>query len=134
VATIESRAVIEKILAHLGLPLDPPRPDPARSPEWLSGLSAEARDAGRRRLARLNPSRRDHPENPGDAESRLMQASERHPRSRTPLRIGQRPSNPSAPPVPEHAGTPSGTQSRRPILGCSVELVGLIRLSVWDTS
>jgi hypothetical protein len=35
VATIEQRAVIEKILAHLGLPVDPPSPAPARSAAWL---------------------------------------------------------------------------------------------------
>jgi hypothetical protein len=35
VATISDRAVIEKILAHLGLPIAPPSPAPARSPEWL---------------------------------------------------------------------------------------------------
>jgi hypothetical protein len=42
-ATTEERAVIEKILAHLGLPVDPPHPvlsavegpAPARSSEWL---------------------------------------------------------------------------------------------------
>jgi hypothetical protein len=30
VATIEGRVVIEKILRHLGLPVEPPRPLPAR--------------------------------------------------------------------------------------------------------
>ncbi len=35
-ATIHDPAVIEKILCHLGLPLDPPRPAPARAPAWLS--------------------------------------------------------------------------------------------------
>jgi hypothetical protein len=44
VATIEARAVIERILVHLGLPLEPPRPDPPRSPEWLPGLPAGAGD------------------------------------------------------------------------------------------
>ena len=39
VATIEQRAVIEKILAYLGLPVDLPSPAPARSPEWLPGWS-----------------------------------------------------------------------------------------------
>jgi hypothetical protein len=34
VATIEQRAVIEKILAHLGMPVDLPSPAPARSPEF----------------------------------------------------------------------------------------------------
>jgi len=38
VATIENRTVIEKILAHLGLPLDVPTPAPARSTEWLPGI------------------------------------------------------------------------------------------------
>jgi hypothetical protein len=54
VATIENRAVIERILAHLGLPIDMPTPvlsavegpAPARSTEWLpdvlSGPEAEA--------------------------------------------------------------------------------------------
>jgi hypothetical protein len=36
VATIADRQVIEKILAHLGLPLAPPSPAPARSAEGLS--------------------------------------------------------------------------------------------------
>jgi len=34
-ATIEDRAVVEKILTHLGLPVDLPRPSAARPPEWL---------------------------------------------------------------------------------------------------
>jgi hypothetical protein len=38
-ATIEQRTVIERILAHLGLPVDLPSPAPARSPEWLPGRS-----------------------------------------------------------------------------------------------
>jgi hypothetical protein len=38
VATIEDRAVIAMILLHLGLPVDPPSPAPARSPEWLPGV------------------------------------------------------------------------------------------------
>jgi uncharacterized protein YbaR (Trm112 family) len=38
VATIENRTVIEKILAHLGLPLDVPTPAPARPTEWLPGI------------------------------------------------------------------------------------------------
>ena len=37
VATIEERTVIEKILMHLGLPVDSPSPAPARSSEWLFG-------------------------------------------------------------------------------------------------
>jgi len=37
VATIEQPGVIEKILAHLGLPLEVPMPAPARSTEWLPG-------------------------------------------------------------------------------------------------
>ena len=37
-ATIADRAAIEWILAHLGWPLDPPRPAPARPPPWLPGL------------------------------------------------------------------------------------------------
>jgi hypothetical protein len=40
VATIEQRALIEKILTHLGLPVDLPTPTPARSPAWLPGWSA----------------------------------------------------------------------------------------------
>jgi len=38
VATIENRDVIERILAHLGLPVDVPTPAPARSTEWLPGV------------------------------------------------------------------------------------------------
>ena len=52
VAAIETPAVIEKILAHRGLPLDPPRPDPARSPEWLPALVRRLMRRRRRRLAR----------------------------------------------------------------------------------
>jgi len=37
-ATIEDRAVVEKILTHLGLPVDPRCPSPARTPEWLPGV------------------------------------------------------------------------------------------------
>ena len=51
VATIENRAVIERILAHLGLPIDMPTPAPARSTEWLPGiLSGHEADAGSERL------------------------------------------------------------------------------------
>jgi len=32
IAMIEQPEVIEKILSHLGLPTDPPRPRPARAP------------------------------------------------------------------------------------------------------
>jgi hypothetical protein len=32
-ATIEERAVVEKILTHLGLPVDLPQPSAARTPE-----------------------------------------------------------------------------------------------------
>ena len=41
-ATIEDRAVVEKILTHLGLPADPPCPSPARTPEWLPGVRGGA--------------------------------------------------------------------------------------------
>ena len=41
-ATIEHRAVVEKILRHLGLPTDVPRPAPPRSPPWLPGFAAPA--------------------------------------------------------------------------------------------
>jgi hypothetical protein len=37
-ATIADRAVIEKILGHLDLPVDVPRAAPARSTEWLPGV------------------------------------------------------------------------------------------------
>jgi hypothetical protein len=37
-ATIEDRAVIEKILGHLALPVDPPTAAPARVTEWLPGV------------------------------------------------------------------------------------------------
>ena len=40
VATIEDRAVIEKILRHLELPIDPPVPAPARRAAWLPGFDA----------------------------------------------------------------------------------------------
>jgi len=42
VATIEDRAVIEKILRHLGLPIDPPPPAPPRQAEWLPGCEPVA--------------------------------------------------------------------------------------------
>ena len=42
VATIEDRAVIEKILRHLELPIDPPAPAPARQPAWLPGFEPTA--------------------------------------------------------------------------------------------
>jgi len=38
VAKIEDRAVIEKILRHLELPIDPPAPAPSGAPEWLPGF------------------------------------------------------------------------------------------------
>lgn len=38
VATIQERAVVEKILLHLGLPGAVPSPAPARSPPWLPGF------------------------------------------------------------------------------------------------
>jgi hypothetical protein len=41
-ATIEERAVVEKILTHLGLAADPPCPSPARTPAWLPGVRAAA--------------------------------------------------------------------------------------------
>jgi uncharacterized protein YbaR (Trm112 family) len=34
-ATIEEAAVVEKILRHLGLPVEPPAPARARAPTWL---------------------------------------------------------------------------------------------------
>jgi len=37
-ATIEDRAVVEKILTHLGLPVDLPQSAAARTPEWLPGV------------------------------------------------------------------------------------------------
>jgi hypothetical protein len=40
--TIEDRAVVEKILPHLGLPVDLPRPSAARTPAWLPGVRAAA--------------------------------------------------------------------------------------------
>ncbi len=36
VATIADPRVIARILAHLGLPLEPPCPVPPRQPSWLS--------------------------------------------------------------------------------------------------
>jgi hypothetical protein len=38
ISTIEHRAVIDKILRHLGLPTDIPEPSPPRHPAWLPGL------------------------------------------------------------------------------------------------
>ena len=35
VATIADPRVIARILAHLGLPLEPPRPVPPHQPSWL---------------------------------------------------------------------------------------------------
>ena len=37
-ATIQDRAVVEKILTHLGLPVDLPQPAAARTPAWLPGV------------------------------------------------------------------------------------------------
>jgi hypothetical protein len=42
VATIEDRAVIEKILRHLELPIDPPAAAPARRADWLPGFEPAA--------------------------------------------------------------------------------------------
>jgi hypothetical protein len=36
-ATIDDPAVIDKILRHLGLPVEPPAPAPAQAPAWLAG-------------------------------------------------------------------------------------------------
>ena len=41
-ATIEDRAVVEKILTHLGLPVDLPPPSAARTPAWLPGVRNRA--------------------------------------------------------------------------------------------
>ena len=41
-ATIEGRAVIEKILTHLGLPVDLPQPSATRTPAWLPGVRDRA--------------------------------------------------------------------------------------------
>jgi len=38
IATIEARAVIEKILRHLDLPIDPPALTPARQTRYLPGF------------------------------------------------------------------------------------------------
>jgi hypothetical protein len=38
ISTIEHRAVIDKILRHLGLPAEAPEPSPPRHPAWLPGL------------------------------------------------------------------------------------------------
>jgi uncharacterized protein YbaR (Trm112 family) len=40
VSTIERRAVVKKILRHLGLPADAPEPAPRRHPPWLPGFEA----------------------------------------------------------------------------------------------
>jgi hypothetical protein len=62
VATIEARAVIERILAHLGLPLDPP-PRSGVLARVATGLLR--RRIRRRRLARLKQkSRPQHPSEP----------------------------------------------------------------------
>ncbi len=41
-ATIEERGVVEKILRHLGLPVDLPQPSAARTQEWLPGVRTVA--------------------------------------------------------------------------------------------
>jgi hypothetical protein len=41
-ATIPDRAVVEKILRHLGLPVDAPRPAPARVSGLLPGFDTTA--------------------------------------------------------------------------------------------
>ncbi len=41
-ATLADRAVVEKILTHLGLPVDLPQPAAARTPAWLPGVRAAA--------------------------------------------------------------------------------------------
>jgi hypothetical protein len=41
-ATIEDRAAAEKILKHLGLPVDLPQPSAARTPAWLPGVRGGA--------------------------------------------------------------------------------------------
>jgi hypothetical protein len=46
IATIHQRAVIEKILRHLGLPIDVPEPTPARLTPWLPGVDASTDPAG----------------------------------------------------------------------------------------
>ncbi|MGH7787515.1 MAG: hypothetical protein ACRERC_11650, partial [Candidatus Binatia bacterium] len=40
-ATIADHRVIAAILVHLGLPVDPPHPAPARSTAWLPGVHPE---------------------------------------------------------------------------------------------
>ena len=59
-ATIEDRAVVEKILTHLGLPVDLPQPSAARTPAWLPGVRDRSRSRARRRrpLGRLTTHRR----------------------------------------------------------------------------
>ena len=42
IATIEDRAVIEKILRHLGLPIDPPAPAAGTAADWLPGFEPAA--------------------------------------------------------------------------------------------
>lgn len=41
-ATIEDRATVEKILTHLGLPVELPQPSAARTPAWLPGVRERA--------------------------------------------------------------------------------------------
>jgi len=41
-AAIEDRTLIEKILRHLELPIDPPVPAPARWVPWLPGFETTA--------------------------------------------------------------------------------------------
>ena len=45
VATVHQPDVVQKILRHLGLPVDAPLPTPARDPPWLAG-SLPGFDAG----------------------------------------------------------------------------------------
>jgi uncharacterized protein YbaR (Trm112 family) len=44
VSTIEDPPIVEKILAHLGLPLEAPCPSAGRMPEWLAGMRTGAED------------------------------------------------------------------------------------------
>jgi len=41
-AAIEDRTLIDKILRHLELPIDPPAPTPVRASGWLPGFDRTA--------------------------------------------------------------------------------------------
>ncbi len=45
IASLAAPALIATILSHLGRPVVPPEPEPARRPDWLAGLGADGDEA-----------------------------------------------------------------------------------------